>query len=69
MRLLIDTGSVYTVLPMEVLKSIGCSPAGSLDRVRTDTTVPTHHNCAEGIDIEGHAIFGGASGSRLRSIV
>jgi predicted aspartyl protease len=24
-RLLIDTGSVYTVLPVEVLESIGCS--------------------------------------------
>lgn len=37
MRLLIDTGSVYTVLPIEVLESIECSPAGSLDRVRIVT--------------------------------
>jgi len=36
-RLLIDTGSVYTVLPIEVLESIGCSPAGSVDRVRIVT--------------------------------
>lgn len=33
-RLLIDTGSVYTVLPVEVLESIGCSPAVSPDHVR-----------------------------------
>jgi len=29
LRLLSATGSVYTVLPIEVLESIGCSPAGS----------------------------------------
>jgi predicted aspartyl protease len=36
-RLLIDTGSVYTVLPVEVLESIGCSPAVSPDHVRLVT--------------------------------
>ena len=30
LRLLVDTGSVYTILPVEVLESIGCSPAASV---------------------------------------
>ncbi len=29
LRLLIDTGSVYTVLPIAVLESIGCSSVSS----------------------------------------
>jgi len=33
-RLLVDTGSVYTILPVEVLESIGCSPASSHEHVR-----------------------------------
>ncbi len=36
-RLLIDTGSVHTILPVEVLESIGCSPAVSTERVRLIT--------------------------------
>jgi len=33
-RLLSDTGASFTVLPVEVLEAIGCSPAASGDRVR-----------------------------------
>ena len=36
-RLLVDTGSVYTILPVEVLESIGCSPASSHEHVRIIT--------------------------------
>ena len=34
LRLLIDTGSTYTVLPVEVLEALGCSPARSREHVR-----------------------------------
>ena len=37
MKLLVDTGSVYTILPVEVLESVGCSPAVSTDHVRLIT--------------------------------
>lgn len=36
-RLLVDTGSVYTILPVEVLESVGCSPAASTAHVRLIT--------------------------------
>ena len=36
-RLLVDTGSVYTILPVEVLESIGCSPAVSPEHIRLIT--------------------------------
>jgi len=36
-RLLVDTGSAYTILPVEVLESIGCSPAVSIEHVRIIT--------------------------------
>lgn len=36
-RLLVDTGSAYTIMPLEVLESIGCSPALSAERVRIIT--------------------------------
>jgi predicted aspartyl protease len=36
-RLLVDTGSTYTILPVEVLESVGCSPAASTDHVRLIT--------------------------------
>src|SRR5712691_7173647 len=36
-RLLVDTGSVYTILPVEVLESVGCSPASSREHVRLIT--------------------------------
>ena len=36
-RLLVDTGSVYTILPMEVLEVVGCSPAVSVEHVRIIT--------------------------------
>jgi len=35
--LLLDTGSNYTVVPVEVLEAIGCSPASSRDHVRITT--------------------------------
>ena len=37
MRLLVDTGSVYTVLPVEVLESVSCSPAATTEHVRLIT--------------------------------
>jgi aspartyl protease family protein len=37
LRLLIDTGSSYTVIPVEALEAIGCSPAAALERVRIIT--------------------------------
>lgn len=37
MRLLVDTGSAYTILPVEVLESVGCSPAASTEHVRLIT--------------------------------
>ncbi len=37
LRLLVDTGSVHTILPVEVLESIGCSPAVSTEHVRLIT--------------------------------
>src|SRR5215813_7064831 len=36
-RLLVDTGSVYTILPVEVLEYLGCSPASSREHVRLIT--------------------------------
>ena len=36
-RLLVDTGSVYTILPVEVLESLGSSPASSREHVRLIT--------------------------------
>ena len=36
-RLLVDTGSIYTILPVEVLESIGCSPASSHEHARIIT--------------------------------
>ena len=36
-RLLVDTGSVYTILPVEVVESIGCSPAASPKHIRLIT--------------------------------
>lgn len=36
-RLLVDTGSSFTVLPIEVLESLGYDPAASLRRVRLIT--------------------------------
>jgi len=36
-RLLVDTGSVHTILAVEVLESIGCSPAASTDHIRIVT--------------------------------
>lgn len=36
-RLLVDTGSAYTILPVELLESIGCSPAGSAEHLRIIT--------------------------------
>jgi predicted aspartyl protease len=37
LRLLVDTGSVFTILPVEVLESVGCSPAASEEHVRIIT--------------------------------
>lgn len=34
LRGLIDTGSTFTTVPMEVLENIGCSPAFARDRVQ-----------------------------------
>jgi len=36
-RLLVDTGSTYTILPVEVLEAVGCSPAESHERVKIVT--------------------------------
>jgi predicted aspartyl protease len=36
-RLLVDTGSVHTTFPVEVLESIGCSPVASTEHVRLIT--------------------------------
>jgi len=36
-RLLVDTGSSYTILPVEVLVAIGCDPATSRDYIRLIT--------------------------------
>jgi len=36
-RLLVHTGSVYTVLSVEVLEAVGCSPAVSREHVRIIT--------------------------------
>lgn len=53
LTLLVDTGSTYTILPVESLESIGSSPAASKDHVRIITgsgivlaprvTVPLFH--------------------------
>jgi aspartyl protease family protein len=37
LSLLIDTGSSYTIIPVEVLESCGCSPAGSQKHLRIVT--------------------------------
>jgi predicted aspartyl protease len=37
LSLLVDTGSNYTVVAMEILEAIGCSPASSRDRIRITT--------------------------------
>lgn len=36
-RLLIDTGSTFTVVPVEVLEAVGCSPATTKEHVRIAT--------------------------------
>jgi predicted aspartyl protease len=36
-NLLVDTGSTYTILPVEVLESIGISPAGNKEHERIAT--------------------------------
>jgi aspartyl protease family protein len=36
-RLLVDTGSSYTILPVDLLEAIGCPPANSAERVRIIT--------------------------------
>ena len=36
-NLLVDTGSTFTILPVEVLESIGLSAAASLERERIAT--------------------------------
>ena len=36
-NLLVDTGSTYTILPVEVLESIGVSPAESAEHERIGT--------------------------------
>jgi aspartyl protease family protein len=36
-KLLVDSGSSYTILPVDVLEAIGCSPADSTERVRIIT--------------------------------
>ena len=37
LKLLVDTGSTYTILPIEVLETLGCSPAVSRKHVRITT--------------------------------
>jgi len=37
LRLLVDTGSTYTIIPVEALEAIGISPAESKDHVRIIT--------------------------------
>lgn len=36
-RLLVDTGSSFTILPVEVLEAIGCAPATSRESARLIT--------------------------------
>ena len=36
-RLLVDTGSSFTILPVEVLEAIGCDPAASREHARLIT--------------------------------
>jgi len=36
-RLLVDTGSSFTILPVEVLEAVGCDPTASRERVRLIT--------------------------------
>jgi aspartyl protease family protein len=37
LRLLVDTGSTYTILPVEVLEALGCDPTASKARERIAT--------------------------------
>lgn len=37
LKLLVDTGSTYTILPVEVLEALGCNPTASKDHVRITT--------------------------------
>ena len=37
LKLLIDTGSTYTILPFEILEAIGCNPGLARKRVRLTT--------------------------------
>jgi len=68
-RLLVDTGSTYTILPNEVLSSIGLDPFASKERVRIVTgsgylVVPQikvqRFDCLgckiEGFEVVGHTI-------------
>jgi predicted aspartyl protease len=36
-RMLIDTGSVVTIIAQEILESVGCSPASAIERKRIVT--------------------------------
>lgn len=37
LNLLVDTGSTYTIIPVEVLESLGCLPSREYERVRIIT--------------------------------
>ena len=37
LTLLVDTGSTYTIIPVEILEAVGCSPVASHDHVRIVT--------------------------------
>ena len=37
LKLLVDTGSTYTILPFEILEAIGCAPSLAQERVRLTT--------------------------------
>jgi aspartyl protease family protein len=36
-KLLVDTGSSYTILPFEILEAIGCNPSSAKEKIRIGT--------------------------------
>ena len=41
LKLLVDTGSTYTILPFEILEAVGCTPSLAREKVSSQQLVVT----------------------------
>jgi predicted aspartyl protease len=56
LRVLVDTGSTYTIMPIEALEAIGYNPVGSKNKVRITTA--SGYVVAPKIKVDSLNIFG-----------